>query len=131
MNDMVNIPVRASVLREAESHVCGDRDREYGPPCKQLGLAGEIKAILRNNATREMTPAEWEALDMIVTKVSRWTTGDVVKRDTCVDIAGYAALLWEAHANAPEPHVYRLTGHALGCVYYINAKDCNCGSGAK
>lgn len=136
------IPERVGVLRSAEQCVARDRNASYGDPTTQLGLAGEIKHLLRNNALRELSPAEWEALDSIVTKLSRWVIGDNPGRDTCVDICGYASIMWEAYLRAhPKsgnpPRVVtggRIYGtvipggefHSKTCSYHKNTNTCSC-----
>jgi len=40
-----------------------------------------------------LAPDQWEALEMIMSKVSRLLTGDSHKVDSWVDIAGYATLV--------------------------------------
>lgn len=90
----LNTPIRVEILREGEALTHGARDAEYGPPAINMAAAGEMKHLMRRHATRTLSPAEWEALDMVVTKLSRLLTG-TPKRDTYVDMAAYAAIAGE------------------------------------
>lgn len=87
-------PVRVSILQEGIALTAGERNKEYGDPAINLGCAGRMKAVFRECLTREITPAEQEALDMVMTKLSRLATG-APKRDTYVDLATYAAIAGE------------------------------------
>ena len=93
-------PPRVQVLEEAAALTNGARDAEYGPPQLNLECAGELKRLVREHLTRCLTPAEEEALDMILTKIARYVTG-TPKRDTCVDGAAYFAILWEVSGAGP------------------------------
>ena len=84
-------PERVEVLREAASLISGDREQDYGPPAKNFatiaGLWSQILGI-------EVTPQQ-VALCMIQLKMARMVNGGGTKRDSLVDIAGYAGLAWE------------------------------------
>lgn len=92
-------PTRVQMLHEAAALTAGDRDREYGPPAINLNCAGRLKRIIRKCATRELSPAEQEACDMLLTKISRAVTG-APKHDTFVDMAGYSAIWGEVAFGA-------------------------------
>jgi hypothetical protein len=89
-------PSRVLVLEEAANLTAGDRDAAYGPPIINLTASGELKAAMRNNMTRNLSAAEIEALDMVLTKIGRIITGPQPKRDNYVDAAAYCAIAWEA-----------------------------------
>lgn len=91
--------IRASILHEGIKLTCGDRDKEYGDPKVNMSCAGELKSVLRKWAARDITPAEQEALDMVLTKISRVVTG-APKRDTYVDGATYFAIAGEMAIRA-------------------------------
>jgi hypothetical protein len=99
-------PIRSSILHEGIKLTCGDRDKEYGDPKQNMTCAGELKATIRRYMARDITPAELEALDMVLTKMSRVVTG-ATKRDTYVDGATYFAIAGEmairAQLETPEP----------------------------
>jgi len=46
-----------------------------------------------NDVGTTMAPDQWEALDMICSKISRIVNGDPDYDDSWVDIAGYAQLI--------------------------------------
>lgn len=87
-------PCRVQILLGAATLTNGDRDKEYGPPKVNLGAAGELKKTLRAVTTRQMSPGELEAWDMVLTKLARCATGSP-KKDTYVDAAAYAAIAGE------------------------------------
>lgn len=90
-----DIPVRAQVLREAESLVCGDREDQYGNPRDNLKRIAEywndyLYPIMQSG---DLLQPRDVALMMILAKIAREAAGH--KRDSCVDIAGYAAIAAE------------------------------------
>jgi hypothetical protein len=87
-------PPRVVILAEAQSLTWGERDKEYGDPLVNLTAAAEGKAWLDKWIKRDMSPAEREALLMVITKLSRLITG-TPKQDSYIDLAGYAALAGE------------------------------------
>lgn len=93
-------PIRSSILFEGIKLTCGDRDAEYGDPRQNMSCAGELKSVIRRYMVRDITPAELEALDMVLTKMSRVVTGPQVKRDTFTDMATYAAIAGEMALRA-------------------------------
>jgi hypothetical protein len=92
--DAFQAPVRVGMLNEAATLTSGARDAEYGPPQENMGCAGELKAVFRKYLRRSISPAEQEALDMVMTKLSRLACGNP-KRDTYVDAAGYMSIAGE------------------------------------
>lgn len=93
---MSDKPVRVEVLEEASRLTNGDRNADYGPPVVNLAASGELKETMRRHLVRDITPAELEALDMVLTKIGRIITGPKPKRDNYVDGAAYMAIAWEA-----------------------------------
>jgi hypothetical protein len=87
-------PDRVKMLKEGISYTSGDRDDEYGDPGQNMACAGELKAIFRKFCRRPITAAEQEALDMVMTKLSRLACGKP-KRDTYVDGAVYFSIAGE------------------------------------
>ncbi|MGN6451436.1 MAG: DUF6378 domain-containing protein [Brucella intermedia] len=87
-------PLRVKLLLEGTQLTSGARDKEYGPPAVNMACSGALKKALRDHMTREMTPAELEAIDMALTKIGRLATG-TPKRDNYVDAATYLAIAGE------------------------------------
>ena len=89
---------RVLVLEDAASLTSGERDLQYGPPIVNLTASGDLKITMREHLVRDLSPAELEALDMVLTKIGRIITGPEPKRDNYVDAAAYMAIAWEAAA---------------------------------
>jgi hypothetical protein len=89
---------RVLVLEEAASLTSGERDVQYGPPIVNLTASGDLKRTMREHLVRDLSPAELEALDMVLTKIGRIITGPEPRRDNYVDAAAYMAIAWEAAA---------------------------------
>ena len=82
-----------TILDEAKALVYGDRGADYGHPADDHGkVAGAMTALLKDKLRPgvELTALDVE-LVMIVVKLSR--LAHKYKRDTVVDIAGYAATM--------------------------------------
>lgn len=94
-------PLRVEMLSEGIKLTAGSRDEEYGDPLINMSCAGELKAVIRKWAAREISPAEQEALDMVITKLSRAVTGKP-KGDTYVDGATYFAIAGEMALRAKD-----------------------------
>jgi len=94
--ERTNIPktTRALLALQAAELIEGDRDREYGDPAVNMACAAGLKAVVARYAQRKLAPTEKEALDMLLSKISRSVTGKP-KADTFVDIIGYAAIYGE------------------------------------
>lgn len=93
------IPLRQQILEAGLKGTLGDRNKSYGDPVINLGLAGTMKQAMRDYYSehiRTIGPAEWEALDMVVTKLARALTGANPGRDTYIDGATYFAIAGEA-----------------------------------
>lgn len=82
-------PERVKALAEAAALITGDREKDYGAPEVNFQRIADIWKVLLG---REFSPSE-VALAMIGLKLARASEG--YKRDTYVDLAGYAALLVE------------------------------------
>lgn len=99
MTDEILSP-RECILKTALDYTCGDRNASYGDPTVQLGLAGHLKGLVweyyAQNGSRLIVPAEREAIDMILTKLSRLIVGPEPGQDTYIDLAAYAAIAGEA-----------------------------------
>lgn len=80
-------PTRVRVLHEAAELIAGDRDKDYGPPEVNFRRIADIWQV--QFPERQWTPAD-VARAMIGLKLARTPEGH--KRDTLVDIAGYAAI---------------------------------------
>lgn len=87
-------PERVKILHEGATITHGPRDAEYGPPAVNMACAGALKKALREHMTRDISPAELEAIDLALTKIGRLATG-TPKRDTYVDAATYLAIAGE------------------------------------
>jgi hypothetical protein len=90
---------RAEILREAETLITGDRNVAYGPPTENLKNIGELWTVrLRHKLQDGETSLPSDVADfMILMKVAR-NVADT-KRDSYVDIAGYAGCAWECVEN--------------------------------
>lgn len=93
---MTDKPERVLALEEAARLTNGDRNADYGPPVVNLAASGDLKATMRIHIVRDISAAELEALDMVLTKIGRIITGPKPKRDNYVDAAAYMAIAWEA-----------------------------------
>jgi len=92
---MTQETLRGAVLLEVKAMIEGARNRSHGDPEPQFDLAGTIKDFMRACAVMPLEPAEWECIDMIVTKLSRTVMGKERNLDNPKDIIGYAAILYE------------------------------------
>lgn len=74
-----------------------EREKSYGSFQLQGGWAQYMKGEVRKTPGHpRLRGDQREALDMILTKISRLLHGDVKHKDTWDDIAGYAKLGSEA-----------------------------------
>lgn len=89
------VPERVRILQDGAGLTHGNRDKEYGPPMLNLAAAGELKLVFRRHLRREISSAELEAIDNVLTKLGRVATGLDPKRDTYVDGATYFAIAGE------------------------------------
>jgi len=75
-----------------------NRDNLYGGFANVAELSQGLKTVLRNHVNDErciekLNPAQVEALEMIMHKISRILNGDPNLKDNWVDIAGYSTLV--------------------------------------
>ena len=92
---MVRDSIRGKVLTEAHDLITGDRNNQYGPPTQDFQRTAEILNAIgyRRPGGKGLQPHD-VAVIQIALKMSRvtWTPD---KRDSWVDIAGYAACGYE------------------------------------
>lgn len=89
--------VRSQILSEANDLINGDREDDYGAPSDNFARIASIWNVLFPGSN--FTP-EKVALAMIGLKLARSPEG--YKRDTAVDLAGYAALYAELSEEAAD-----------------------------
>lgn len=83
-------PPRRQILRDAEDLICGDRNLDYGEPADSFqNIADAFNAVTGHNIA-----ADEVAVFHICTKLVR-RRASPTKRDTWVDIAGYAGCGFE------------------------------------
>lgn len=71
-----------------------ERGERYGTFKENAGLAQELKQVLKYSGKFfSLLPNQREALEMIMSKVSRIICGDADYTDSWHDIAGYATLI--------------------------------------
>jgi len=92
---------RQQLLREAETLVTGDRNNAYGPPTQDFQRTADLWTIYLDG--RRIIEAHDVAIMMSLLKISR-LSWDPTKRDSWVDLAGYAACGYECitHNNKEE-----------------------------
>jgi hypothetical protein len=82
-----------SILKEAESLIYGDRNQQYGHPLDNHSTTAAFfnayLAALRRRGKHELDAEDVCWLN-VLQKVSREATTGARKRDTAVDVAGYA-----------------------------------------
>jgi hypothetical protein len=89
-------PPRSEVLLEAEGLINGDRNISYGTPTQNFENIGEMWTTFLKHKLKDgevVSPSDVADL-MILLKVARNIAQK--KRDTYVDVAGYAGCGWEA-----------------------------------
>jgi hypothetical protein len=106
-NPEIFTSARASVLREAADLITGDRNNQYGPPTQDFARTAELLNALgyrRANAQGENVPILPSDVAIIIAqvKVSRLMHSRG-KRDSWVDLAGYAACGYECAVEEAEP----------------------------
>lgn len=87
--------IRIGVLIEAGDLIDGDRNISYGPPSADFERTAALWSAMGFRIGGENVQAHQVAIAMALLKVSRlaWNPG---KRDSWVDLAGYAACGYEA-----------------------------------
>lgn len=86
------LPERSKVLREANDLINGDRQEEYGTPRVNFRRIADLWDVLVPRPDGDWTEGD-VALALLGLKLARAVQG--YKRDTYVDVAGYAALAVE------------------------------------
>jgi hypothetical protein len=87
--------LRGGVLLEAKTLIEGDRNITYGEPTQNFtNIAGMWNILFAHKLKEDLTPAD-VAQAMIALKQCRMIT-EQKKRDSWVDLAGYAAIGFEA-----------------------------------
>lgn len=82
--------------QETVNEILGSRAKTYGAFRDNACLAQALKRSMADHAQdlgNTFADDQWEALEMIATKVSRIVTGDPNSIDQWDDIAGYATLI--------------------------------------
>jgi hypothetical protein len=82
---------RKTILEEADGLVSGDRQQDYGHPRDDYGRVANMVSELWKRKLREPITPEDCILFMLCVKLSRLS--NAYKRDSVVDIAGYARVL--------------------------------------
>jgi DNA-binding MurR/RpiR family transcriptional regulator len=81
---------------DATAKVLDARATNYGNFAGNAQVSQEIKRILSRHAAatnKTFSDTQWEALEMIATKIARIVNGNPDHIDSWVDIAGYARLV--------------------------------------
>ncbi len=94
--------MRDSVAVQAAMLVRGDRNKDYGDPCKMYGVVADLWSTLLNHKLgdeAEVTLTATDVLEMMtLMKIGR----EIVrhKKDNLVDISGYTELLAVVYGEA-------------------------------
>ena len=93
---MTDKTMRAELLDEANDLVNGDRNNTYGPPHQDFQHTADMMSALGFSHNGKPIEAHHVAMILAAVKLSRlsWSPG---KRDSWVDLAGYAACGHEAY----------------------------------
>jgi hypothetical protein len=96
MTDNNDKSLRKEMLEEADSLVNGDRNNTYGPPHQDFQRTADALTAFGFTVEGKPLSAHHVAMILATVKLSRlvWTPG---KRDSWVDLAGYAACGFEAY----------------------------------
>lgn len=92
----IDAAFRPLKAKPAEALVA-ERGKTHGDWEKQAKLARELKDTFRHLHTSDMSEMQYEALEMILVKISRIGTGNASEPDHWDDIAGYALLGKQGH----------------------------------
>ncbi len=89
-------PYRVALLEEAAKLTNGDRDKEYGPPEKNLSECAALWRAYVEGKYGIVAPLDAEdvAWMNVLQKIARTYNGEP-KRDTYVDAAAYSAIAGE------------------------------------
>jgi hypothetical protein len=94
---------RREVFSEIDT-ILGSRAADYGLFVDNARLAQKLKSVITDHAHEAgtvMGEDQWEALEMIATKLSRIVNGNPNKIDNWDDIAGYATLVADRLRGTP------------------------------
>lgn len=87
---------RQQICEHVGKLITGEREATHGDPFVQFDTAIMLKGIVANRLHNlGITAVERQAIDMILTKISRIITGSAIS-DHWYDIVGYAAIAAEA-----------------------------------
>ena len=89
---------------ETLNELLGSRAKVYGRFADNARLAQALKRAMADHAHemgQDFTDDQWEALEMIASKISRIVNGDPDHIDQWDDIAGYATLIAERLKGVP------------------------------
>lgn len=90
----MNTPTPAEHLLEAAIRITNDRRSNYGPPLEHFArTVGMVNALFAHKLREPLTVADWAAI-MLCDKLARHQ-GTTPTIDTIVDLAGYAACMYE------------------------------------
>jgi hypothetical protein len=97
--------VRADLLAGAERAVNGDRDADYGDPVRDFErqaamIQAYLEGVVEHRGELRIDPVDVAAI-MVIVKTSRLVTNPA-KKDSWLDIAGYAACGWDCAVDAQE-----------------------------
>lgn len=103
---------RKEILENVARLISEDRNVTHGNPHEQFALAQRLKICVGENTTRwwGLTSVEREAIEMILTKISRRIYGSM-NTDHFADIAGYAGIAAEVAEQSVNIPVVRMAAH--------------------
>lgn len=94
--DPIKSTTRESILREAITCTCTDRNLQYGGPESSFPAIAEMwTGYLRASGHNITLTAKDAALMLMLFKTARAITSETPKADTYIDMAGYAACAGE------------------------------------
>lgn len=94
--DPIKSTTRETILREAITCTCTDRNLQYGGPETTFPAIAELwTGYLRANGHNITLTAKDTALMLMLFKTARAITSETPKADTYIDMAGYAACAGE------------------------------------
>ncbi len=99
---MSNPHIPSNILREAENLVIGDRQTDYGHPADDFARSAAMMSQVLSKKLKVPIEPEDVPLLMIAVKLSRLVNGH--KRDSLVDIAGYALTCQMVHDRKKDLH---------------------------
>ena len=103
LTENISVDDRKEVFSEIDT-ILGSRAKDYGLFVDNARLAQKLKSVITDHAHEAgtvMGEDQWEALEMIATKLSRIVNGNPNKIDNWDDIAGYATLVADRLRGTP------------------------------